>query len=95
MNKDERKTNKDTDGKRERKEDEEGLAEKDTDLRTTLDTISDCRGRWRHLVKTSSLVNTGRKRKEEGIREATRKQFREGHTLNLVSISCILWHLGL
>jgi len=32
------------------------LAEKDMDLRTVLDTIRD-RGKWRHLVKTSPLVN--------------------------------------
>src|SRR6218665_114798 len=33
------------------------LAEKDMDLRTALDTIRD-RGKCRHLVKTSSSVNT-------------------------------------
>jgi len=33
------------------------LPEKDMDLRAALDTIRD-RGRWRHLVKTSSSVKT-------------------------------------
>jgi len=38
---------------------------KTLDLRTALDTVRD-RGRWRHLVKTSSSANAWRKRKEEG-----------------------------
>jgi len=33
------------------------LAANDIDLRTALGTIRD-RGRWRHLVKTSSSANT-------------------------------------
>jgi len=44
------------------------LATKDMDLRTAMDNIRDS-GRWRHLVKTSSSVNTWWKRKEEDEEE--------------------------